>query len=122
MCLSRGMGKWQVENINTIMGAKVDCYHCFLSTLHAPTSGLKARRTSLVEEGETPACDVCGRSYVNMPHVLPLYGNAGCCRTCWQANKEGWSRARDASIRKLCKKMGISEPVRNNDGLFPRGD
>lgn len=71
-------------------------------------------------------CDMCGASFQFGPHrydgkYIGAY-KLTVCKTCFEANWDGWSPAYERRLEKHLRKNGIALPARNQLGHYQRGD
>ncbi|ENJ8217220.1 hypothetical protein ACQ8E4_001395 [Escherichia coli] len=70
-------------------------------------------------------CDICGKETRFGPdlyegRVLQLYGQAFCCKICWDGNWDGWGPIAELAILHILKEKNLPIPERNEKGWLPR--
>ena len=70
-------------------------------------------------------CQICGSMHQMGPGIydgkqIPAY-KLQVCKTCFEANWDGWAPVWEEVFLEHLKKEGIEVPQRNAAGYFPRG-
>jgi hypothetical protein len=77
----------------------------------------------MAQEGNDYPCFTCGHPFQMGPHrygaFIPRY-QISVCRTCYEANWDGWSPRHDERLIEYLKASGLPVPKRNAKGWLPR--
>ena len=73
----------------------------------------------------TYKCFLCDSEFIHGPHIyngrkLNLYCGLFVCKTCWEANHDGWNPKYESKLIYHLGTCGSPMPKRNAKGLLPR--